>query len=403
MRYYSSTATPKSLSTAINTVVTQMTVNNTTGLPIPSFPFTLVIDPDGASEEIVSVTASAGNVLTIARAQDGSSAFEHLAGAVVKHMVTARDLQEPQNHMNTGIAVHGIAGSVVGTSDTQTLTNKSISGSSNTLSNIPQSAVTSLTTDISTINASLATKAPLASPALTGNPTATTQTQGDNSTKLATTAYVDTAAAAKASLASPTFTGIPAAPTATADTNTTQVATTAFVVGQASSTTPVAIGTAAVGTSLKYARADHVHAAAPTIAVHLSSSIGTGTTTSGVYYVIPYATELFDITNIHNTATNPDRVTPTVAGYYYVSLKTNFFNASVTDYCNIIISKNGTDIAASEVGQNLTASTKTGSLATDAIVYCNGTTDYINTKVKVGVAATTSISNITLIVTYVGA
>jgi hypothetical protein len=36
------------------------------------------------------------------------------------------------------------------------------------------------------------TKADLASPAFTGNPTAPTQTAGDNSTKLATTAYVDT-------------------------------------------------------------------------------------------------------------------------------------------------------------------------------------------------------------------
>lgn len=38
------------------------------------------------------------------------------------------------------------------------------------------------------------TKADLASPALTGNPTAPTQTANDNSTKLATTAYVDAAA-----------------------------------------------------------------------------------------------------------------------------------------------------------------------------------------------------------------
>jgi hypothetical protein len=44
------------------------------------------------------------------------------------------------------------------------------------------------------------------------------------------------------------------------DTNNTELATTAFVVGQASSTTPLADGTAAVGTSLRYARADHVHA-----------------------------------------------------------------------------------------------------------------------------------------------
>lgn len=53
-----------------------------------------------------------------------------------------------------------------------------------------QSTVTDLVTD-------LAAKAPLASPALTGNPTAPTQTAGNNSTRLATTAYVDTATALK--------------------------------------------------------------------------------------------------------------------------------------------------------------------------------------------------------------
>jgi hypothetical protein len=42
-----------------------------------------------------------------------------------------------------------------------------------------------------TITNALALKAPLASPALTGNPTAPTQSQGDNSTKVSTTAYVD--------------------------------------------------------------------------------------------------------------------------------------------------------------------------------------------------------------------
>ena len=64
----------------------------------------------------------------------------------------------------------------------------------------------------------------------------------------------------RAPLASPTFTGTPAAPTAAADTNTTQIATTAYVIGQAGSTTPAALGSAAVGTSNRYARADHVHA-----------------------------------------------------------------------------------------------------------------------------------------------
>jgi hypothetical protein len=47
--------------------------------------------------------------------------------------------------------------------------------------------------------------------------------------------------------------------TAAADTNTTQLATTAYVIGQASGTTPTTIGTNTIGTSLRYARADHTH------------------------------------------------------------------------------------------------------------------------------------------------
>lgn len=70
---------------------------------------------------------------------------------------------------------------------------------------------------------------------------------------------VDTALGLKANLASPTFTGVPAAPTAVVDTNTTQLATTAYVVGQAGTATPIVNGTGAVGTSLRYARQDHVH------------------------------------------------------------------------------------------------------------------------------------------------
>lgn len=57
--------------------------------------------------------------------------------------------------------------------------------------------------------------------------TATTPATGDNSTAIATTAYVR--AQNYAPLASPTLTGTPAAPTAAVGTNTTQLATTAFV------------------------------------------------------------------------------------------------------------------------------------------------------------------------------
>lgn len=69
-------------------------------------------------------------------------------------------------------------------------------------------------------------KASSASPNFTGIPTAPTATPGDNSTQIATTAFVATSFSP---LASPTFTGTPAAPTAASGTNTTQIATTAFV------------------------------------------------------------------------------------------------------------------------------------------------------------------------------
>jgi hypothetical protein len=110
-----------------------------------------------------------------------------------------------------------------------------------------------------TITTALALKAPLASPALTGNPTVPTQAANNNSTRAASTAYVDTADALKANLASPTFTGTPAVPTAAVDTNTTQAASTAYVLAQAAAATPIIDGTGAVGTSTRYARADHVH------------------------------------------------------------------------------------------------------------------------------------------------
>jgi hypothetical protein len=95
----------------------------------------------------------------------------------------------------------------------------------------------------------------LNSPALTGVPTTPTASLNNNSSQVASTAYVDTTSSAlnvtlagqisaaqatlttainnglalRAPLLSPTFTGTPAAPTPTAGDNSTKVATTAFV------------------------------------------------------------------------------------------------------------------------------------------------------------------------------
>lgn len=115
---------------------------------------------------------------------------------------------------------------------------------------------------LGTMSNALGLKAPLASPAFTGAPTAPTAPSGDSTAKLATTAFVqqelsnglaDAAPAmdgvaavgtstktaredhrhptdtSRAPLASPAFTGAPTAPTATSGDNATKLATTAFV------------------------------------------------------------------------------------------------------------------------------------------------------------------------------
>ena len=89
----------------------------------------------------------------------------------------------------------------------------------------------------------LASKANIASPAFSGVPTAPTPASSDNSTKIATTAFVQAATAgivlqaevdAKANIASPAFTGTPTAPTPTLGDNSTKLATTAYVDAQVS-------------------------------------------------------------------------------------------------------------------------------------------------------------------------
>lgn len=57
--------------------------------------------------------------------------------------------------------------------------------------------VSSINTQLTVINSTLAGKAPTASPAFTGNPTAPTPTAGDNDTSIATTAFVTTHAVAR--------------------------------------------------------------------------------------------------------------------------------------------------------------------------------------------------------------
>lgn len=99
------------------------------------------------------------------------------------------------------------------------------------------------------------------------------------STRYARQDHVHPADTTRAPVASPALTGTPTAPTASADTNTQQLATTAFVLGQAGDAVPAMNGAAATGTSPRYSRQDHVHPADTTRAPIASPAL-TGTPTS---------------------------------------------------------------------------------------------------------------------------
>jgi hypothetical protein len=132
-RNYSSRSQQTTLTSAVTAGASTMVVQSGTALlggqSIPAgTTFTIVIDPDTAIEEIVDATAVSTNTFTITRGIDGSSGQAHSAGAVARHMAIGRDYRESNAHIEASTGVHGISNSssVVGTIDTQTLTNKTL-------------------------------------------------------------------------------------------------------------------------------------------------------------------------------------------------------------------------------------------------------------------------------------
>jgi hypothetical protein len=129
-RKYSSRSQQSTLTAALTSSGTSATVVSGTALLggttiSAGETFTVVLDPDTALEEIVDVTAVSTNTLTITRGIDGSTGQAHSAGAVVRHMAVGRDYREANTHIEATTG-HGATGAVVGTTNTQTLTNKTL-------------------------------------------------------------------------------------------------------------------------------------------------------------------------------------------------------------------------------------------------------------------------------------
>lgn len=124
-RKYSSTSVETTLATGLSNNATTTTVATGTASSLMGGvtlgvgnvdQFTVAIDPDTASEEIVFVTNVSSDTLTIVRGRAGSSAIVHNGGATVKHVLTSNDLDYYTSGVDNAVTLTG----------TQTLTNKTL-------------------------------------------------------------------------------------------------------------------------------------------------------------------------------------------------------------------------------------------------------------------------------------
>lgn len=123
-RNYSNLAVEASLSNSISDTDVTFQVSSVTDWP--TAPFTIIIAADTATEEACLVTQVVGTTITVTRGYNGTVALPQSIGASVKHAALALDFSESNDHIQASSNVHGIAGTVVGTTDAQVLSNKTL-------------------------------------------------------------------------------------------------------------------------------------------------------------------------------------------------------------------------------------------------------------------------------------
>ena len=151
VRKYSSRAQQTTLSAALTDSATSATVVSGSALmggktPTSVQTYTVIIDPDTSLEEIVDVfNYSSGNTISITSGRDGSSPVAHSAGAVVRHMIIGRDLQETNDHIENTTSAHGLTlADVVKTTDTATVSSTMIATGAVGTAKIDDAAVTEI-------------------------------------------------------------------------------------------------------------------------------------------------------------------------------------------------------------------------------------------------------------------
>jgi hypothetical protein len=424
-RNYSSRSQQTTLTSAVTAGALSIVVQSGTALlggqSIPAgTTFTIVVDPDTALEEILDATAVSTNTFTVTRAIDASSAQAHSAGAVVRHMAIGRDYREANVHIEDSTGVHGISNSssVVGTIDTQTLTNKtltsptitnpSISGAGVDASIVFEGATadayettltvvdptqdntitmpdTTGTVVIATAVQTLTNKT-LTSPTISGSPVITGLSSAGMSASSATPKdYVDSI------LGSATAAATSAASAATSATSAATSATSAAAsaVAAASSATASASSATAAATSATSAATSATAAATSATSASVSATAAATSATSSATSATAAATSA---TSAAASATTAAASVATIAGYATASA--NSATAAATSATSAATSAGSSETSAIASATSATAAaTSAASAATSATSSATSATAAATSAASAATSASSALTS----------
>lgn len=399
VRKYSSVSQETTLTSALNSSALTMIVASSSALfggmtvsnTNPLETFVVVIDPDTALEEIVEVTHpsnASSNTLTIVRGVDSSPAIGHSAGAKVRHMAIGRDFREANNHIENVTTAHGLTiADVITTTNTKTITGKTISAADNTLTGVvtltgsqtlTNKILTSPTINTATIAGGTITG--LSAPTNSGDAATKGYTDGILGSATAASASA-TAAAASAAAASTSETNAAASEasatssassaTASASTATTQATNASTSASNASTSATAAAGSASTATTQATNASNSATAAATSesnaansataAANSATSASGSATSASNSFTAIVDQTGRGLVRDMGDITT-PDTTTDT-----YIGISTQVANATTQ-------ATNSANSATASAASASTATTQATNAANSATAAANSAT-----------------------------